>query len=379
MKYKILVLQVMDNWGGGETFLYDLIKEVDDFDFMIHSPKGFTYDKLKKDGFNVVCNECIKKIFKKDKKWTLLGLALLLNNVIKGNLRLIKDISNEKVDIVFANGIYALLFCILPAFCFNKKIIVTQHLIYKKKTPEAYIIRLFFPLISKFVCVSNSVKSNLLEILGKSDDDKISVIYNAIRYFERENKTFRSDRTLSVGVVGTITRSKGLDTILNAFSEIKIDRIILNVFGETHNDVDSRMFKNELILLAKQLSIEDRVVFKGRIEDKREIFKDIDILVNYSNIPESFSYVVLEGLAYGKIVIASDVGGPSEIIQNGISGFLVPANDIQTFIFVLRKVIDEYDNMTEIRNNAVTRAKLEFGIQKFKNSYKELFEKELKK
>src|SRR5262249_57484052 len=61
--------------------------------------------------------------------------------------------------------------------------------------------------------------------------------------------------------------------------------------------------------------------------DVQRVMAALDVVIHASTDPEPFGRVLLEGMAMGKAVIATDLGGPREIIEHGVSGFLVPPGD----------------------------------------------------
>jgi glycosyltransferase involved in cell wall biosynthesis len=69
------------------------------------------------------------------------------------------------------------------------------------------------------------------------------------------------------------------------------------------------------------------VKLTGHRSDVPDIMNTLDIVIHASTLPEPFGMVILEGMALGKPVIAAASGGPLEIIQNDISGILVPPGD----------------------------------------------------
>lgn len=69
------------------------------------------------------------------------------------------------------------------------------------------------------------------------------------------------------------------------------------------------------------------VVFVGHVSETRPLLRDADILLCLSTTPEPFGQVIIQGMANECVVIATDHGGPREIIQHGVDGFLVPPDD----------------------------------------------------
>lgn len=85
------------------------------------------------------------------------------------------------------------------------------------------------------------------------------------------------------------------------------------------------------------------------------VFASLDVLVAPS-FAESFSFTMLEGMAMGKLVVASDVGGASEMITDGQSGYLVPPDDVPALTHMLCSLIDNPEKVKEVGQRA--RAKV---------------------
>lgn len=91
-----------------------------------------------------------------------------------------------------------------------------------------------------------------------------------------------------------------------------------------------------LRLLAKELEVADDVVFTGYLDSLDAFYAGIDVLVLTSD-RESFGRVVVEAMSRGRAVIAAAVGGVPEVVEDGKTGYLVPANDIAAYA---EKVLD---------------------------------------
>jgi glycosyltransferase involved in cell wall biosynthesis len=71
-----------------------------------------------------------------------------------------------------------------------------------------------------------------------------------------------------------------------------------------------------------------RFVLTGYREDVEEYYAAVDIVVHASVAPEPFGMVVPEGMAARRPVIATDAGGPREVVSHGMDGLLVPPGDV---------------------------------------------------
>lgn len=138
--------------------------------------------------------------------------------------------------------------------------------------------------------------------------------------------------------VSRMSYRKGPHVLLNAFSKIKDATLVMAGSGEMLPFLKAQ---------AKFLGIEDRVVFMGYAPDDLlpEIFKMADIFVLPSVSSEAFGIVVLEAMASGVPVIATNVGGIPEVLKENEAGLLVPpGNELE-----LRNAIQKLLNNEELR------------------------------
>jgi glycosyltransferase involved in cell wall biosynthesis len=87
---------------------------------------------------------------------------------------------------------------------------------------------------------------------------------------------------------------------------------------------------------ATRLGISDQVVFSGFRDDVEVEIDALHVLVHASTIPEPFGQVIVEGMAAGRPVVATDHGGPAEIISHDRNGLLYPAGDVRTLSAILQ-------------------------------------------
>jgi len=157
----------------------------------------------------------------------------------------------------------------------------------------------------------------------------------------------RNSRACAFGMVGRIASWKGQDLFLRAFASAFADGVESAViigapmFDEQHVEDDLRQ-------LAEDLGIAEQVEFRGFREDVWRELQDLDVLVHASTTPEPFGQVVVEGMAAGLPVVASNEGGPAEILDDGVTGCLFKARDVAALACVL----------TELRDSPQKRARL---------------------
>jgi len=178
--------------------------------------------------------------------------------------------------------------------------------------------------------------------------DRMAIVGNGIDpesfAFVRPDEEYRARWQLGgkrvVAFVGSFYRYEGLDLLLRAFARVQgahPDLILLLAGGGE--------MEEELRALSAKLGLERRVVFSGRLPHERipGVYALADVLV-YPRYSMRLTELVtplkpLEAMASGKAVIASDVGGHRELIENGRTGLLFPAGNEQALADVLTRVL----------------------------------------
>jgi glycosyltransferase involved in cell wall biosynthesis len=193
---------------------------------------------------------------------------------------------------------------------------------------------------SHLACLSNVVVANsgaTAEPWGsmRLARRKLRVIYNGIDTSEFQPLTnpggqtgrLKRSRSVAVGIVGRISPEKGHDVLLEALTLLPAGtpEVSVLVAGDAP-DARARDYECGIRSLARRLGLDSRVQFLGPLPDPREVYTCIDVLVLPSR-HEPFGRVVIEAMAMGLPVIATDAGGPSEIVVHGETGLLVKPGD----------------------------------------------------
>ncbi|MHB8578389.1 MAG: glycosyltransferase family 4 protein [Ignavibacteriaceae bacterium] len=379
VKKNILIVSVANSWGGGEEFLLRLFENVKDYDFEIASPPGESYGFFQQNRIKVILIRSLKKIFRNRDGWSFISKIKIAFTVFASTLFLIRAIFHYKVDFILANGNLAALQSIPAALLTKKKILVIQHLIYNESSIEAKMLRILNNLVFRFVCVSNSVEENVRSILISRSHNKIITIRHGIVPPVFDMMTNNGHNSIRVGVVGSLIRLKSIDTIIVAVNRIMPDNknVFLRIYGNVRtSEPDSLVYETELKKMINESGNSDKICFCGFEESKQKLYSDIDIVINYSKIEEAFSFTVLEAMSFGKIVIASDIGGPKEIITKGYDGFLIVPSDAEALYQKLDYCIRNFhsDEMIRVKNNARKTVEERFSMKNFSQQYKRLFD-----
>jgi glycosyltransferase involved in cell wall biosynthesis len=125
--------------------------------------------------------------------------------------------------------------------------------------------------------------------------------------------------SVRIGSVGRLVEVKGQGHIIEAMAALPADRALeLHFYGDGP--------ERELLQARASARIPGKVFFHGDVIDRQQIYEAIDILVVASRM-EGLSLAVMEAMARGIVVVATDVGGNSRLINDGKTGLLVPYGD----------------------------------------------------
>ena len=238
--------------------------------------------------------------------------------------------------------------------------------------------------VDHFLAVCDAVASNLSEREGVPPE-KITTIYNGLdltnlpvdqNHVAKLRKEFRiGPNSFVIGNVSHFRPEKGYDVFFNAIQEIKPYIPDLRVMAVGGGGKLLTHFKN----VVAKAGLSEVVFFTGYVPNVLDYVSLMDVccLTPISN--EGFSNAILEHMAMGKAVIATDVGGNREAICHGESGIIIPANDVKA---LADAIINLYKNPTlrkSLGANARLRVEREFTIQKMitqmEKFYYNLYEK----
>ena len=108
--------------------------------------------------------------------------------------------------------------------------------------------------------------------------------------------------------------------------------------------------------------LSDRIRFLGYRTDVPDLFSVLDVFVHASTKPEPFGMVILEAMAARRPVVATNIGGPPEILDGGRCGILVPPGDAGAIADACGKYLDDESFRRETVERACERLKAEFNI-----------------
>jgi L-malate glycosyltransferase len=124
--------------------------------------------------------------------------------------------------------------------------------------------------------------------------------------------------------------------------------------------------------MARELSLSDRISFLGDRGDIPAVLAALDISV-LPSASESLSNVILESMAAGVAVVASEVGGSPELVENGKTGWLFPRDNEDRFAAALETLVTQPELCRQMGTNARERARSRYSISTVRQQYQHLY------
>ncbi|SPP99523.1 Glycosyltransferase, WbnK-like family [Candidatus Sulfobium mesophilum] len=227
-------------------------------------------------------------------------------------------------------------------------------------------------------CIANcqAIKCQVIE-KENIDPDKVGVIYNGLDTAPFEHSlngaAFRKEigvdsNTPLIGMVANLNfEIKGHQYFIEAAKrvQVKISKAQFVLVG----DGQLRSRYEEMV---RSLGMQGSVHFLGKRDDVAEILSQLDVSVLCST-SEGFSNVILESMAAGKPVVATNIGGNSEMVVAGVTGYLVPPADSGSLAEAVASLLNDPDMRRRMGENAKKQVADLFSIPAMVEGYEHLY------
>ena len=339
----ILHLMVSGGIGGIEKLMYDYaLKSVHKNFFVFIWAAGEIADAMKNSGCNV--------IYLNESK----------NSPIKNFRRILKICDENKIDVIVEHFSAPAVILYMHAL---KKLRPSLR-IYKYAHSDAtnmaqvddlkrnfiykLIIRYSLNSCDGVIAISNSVKKSLCEYF-QINDNKILVVYNGVDISKFHKSDSNKIGKTKLIYIGRLIPEKGVQVIIEAMTYLP-DYYNLLIVGDGY-------YKAKLEQQAK-MTYKD-IEFLGARGDIPELLQKADIFVHMPLWKEGFGITVIEAMAAGKVCIVADSGAMREIVEDGVSGYIIDNKPAS----LAQKILD-IKNPESLGEKAIQRAKF-FSIEKF--------------
>ncbi|MCX7723683.1 MAG: glycosyltransferase family 4 protein [Thermodesulfovibrio sp.] len=395
----ILILDTGKEWGGGTNCLLRLLERIDRNKYNFNVLFYYNYNKgensniqreIEKFGINFILlpqksqsllikiiKEFIRVLFFYSKKIRRIAIFWIdYFHRIKPNARKIAEIITDlKIDLIYLNnqpssnleGILASKITGVPAI---------QHCRIEP-TLNFFESRIVNYFLKKIICVSEGVKVKLLE--QGINPEKCVIVYDGIDTTtvplvssDEIKQKLKLEEDIIIGTVSSLIKRKRIDVLIEVFSILvdKVsDKIKLIIVGEGPE-------RKNLIELVKKKNLSDKIIFTGFQDDAISYINAFDIFVLTSE-KEGLPGVILEAMLMSKPVVASNVTGPSELVIDGETGFLIPYRNVRGFVEKVIFLIKNPDLRIQMGKKGRERVIKYFSIEQYIKGVERAFEEVL--
>lgn len=324
--------------------------------------EGWVYNELKFRKFNPQLIHTKKGSFD----------VSLLSNL----LRLIKK---ENIGLIHSHLFDTNFYSCIAAKMMNIPHIATEHgdihLATRKMNIKRFIKAKVMSIFSdKIIFVSKFTRDKFLRI-AKVPKKKAIVVYNGIDLNKYEDQIDIQKKRAEIGInqdefvignVGSLYPVKGQTYLLkaarNVISEIPSAKFLFIGKGGLKN-----ILKEE----AEHLGIENSVKFLGFREDIKELLKVMNVFV-LSSLSEGLPLSLIEAMASKVPVVATNVGGIPEVVDDGMNGFLIPPAEPEAMAIKIKSLLKDSFLADTVAQQGYEKIR-QFDIQSMLNKYEEIY------
>lgn len=258
-----------------------------------------------------------------------------------GALRLARILDSEAIDVIHVHWTKDLPLAVMVKLLSNRKpkVVQSRHMRMTRFKDDVYH-RFIYKNIDMMLAVTEQVKGQIEKFIPSAIRPKTEVLYIGAEQPPQISLSERNKRRIElglqdsfvVGIVGRIEEPKGQHIVLEAVKKLVAGRIDAKALIVGHA-------MDEEYLQKLQNDYADVAVFTGFTCEAQTMMQLCDVMVLATD-NETFGLVLIEAMMCGVCVVASDSGGPLEIIDNGQSGLLFQtfnSNDLAEKLYFLEK------------------------------------------
>lgn len=350
-------------WSGGEVALYNILTNIgSQIDpLVILAEEGALADRLRERGIDVRVVPLDESVRTRNRNAVNLGAPSAALKLLSYGRRLAPLLKREQVACVHTNSLKSALYGAIAAKLAGVPLIwhIRDHIGPPYLKPVvAKTIRLLSRLLPNGIIANSHSTLNALELPRTK---KTLVVYSAFAKAIGGGRGREQGKDFNVLLVGRLAHWKGQHVLLQAAKSFKPDtRVKFWLAGDALFGEDT--YKQELLKMIEQDGLTN-VSLLGHVDDIQGLMQQADLLVHTSITPEPFGQVIVEGMAAGLPVIASNEGGPVEIVVPGETGLLIRPGDPAVLAESIAWMLEHPEERRQMAERGVKRVKEHFVIE----------------
>jgi glycosyltransferase involved in cell wall biosynthesis len=216
------------------------------------------------------------------------------------------------------------------------------------------------------VCYANAKWETSLGV----PPSKVKVIYNGVDVTKFRPLQVRRDSRPTVVCIGRVDIFKDILNLIHAINHVRrrYPDVQCLIYGAS-TDLE---YSLRCLKAVETLDLEDTIKFMGKVRDPEVAYNASDVVV-ISSITEGFPFAIIEAMACGKGIVATDVGGNREALEG--CGVLVRSSHPQELALAIIRLLSDPELRSRLGTDAVKQARAKFTIEKSLSQYREEYER----
>jgi len=371
---------------GGEILLSHCIKHLKRdvlHPIVIYAEEGVIVREIKKAGIDAIripLNNKITTPFLKNVLYNPIKLTILLMNFLKSMyiFKVMRVLREYNVDLICSADTLSKIVGGISGKCLGIKVVAHCHADYSSIMFQNIIGRLL-KMIDSFLLDAILAVSEKVRSCFKGNDrvySKVITVYNGvdaeffnpIKVADSLLKELGGRYQIIIGNIGALDKFKGQIYLLEAIKRLKEEGIanILCLFCGTGKEEE---FLRKFV---EGNDLKNEVLFLGFCDDILRVLKILDILV-ITSLAESFSMAAVEAMAMRVPVIATNIGGIPEVIDDGKTGIVIPPGNVDAICKAIKYLIQNPGVRIQMGKNGRARVLEKFTIEQNVRKTEDIF------
>jgi len=277
-------------------------------------------------------------------------------------LKLYAFFKKESIKVLLFNSIRDMNTGSFPAHRAKVKKIVLRYGWDHKVKRKIHTKLSFHYFVTDIFANSNWVKQRLIES-KLLEDNRVDILHNGVKFNQKYLKKSVENSELILGFAGRLTFEKGVKPLLDVMEKLKgrPSKLIIAGIGPDQKKIED---------IIVQKALHSSVEMLGFVENMEHFYSKIDVLIHLT-YADGISNTVIEAMVAKKPIIAFNVASMPEIIQDGLSGFLVELDNLDAVIEAIEKFLIEKEQIEIFAQHSFQFAKENFDFNRNFNQLKQ--------
>ncbi|MFB5267045.1 glycosyltransferase family 4 protein [Paenibacillus enshidis] len=364
---KVAYIDHTARWSGGEVALYNILTHIGEHidPLVILAEEGDLADRLRQKSIDVRIVPMDETVRNRNRNAVNLGAPAAAFKMLSYGKRLAPLLKQENVQCVHTNSLKSAIYGAVAAKAARIPLVwhIRDHIGPPYLKPMvAKVIRLMSRFLPNGVIANSKSTLRALELPAHK---KTLVVYSAfaktIGSVDETEPAGKDSSEFNVVLVGRLAHWKGQHILLEAARSFKEETRVKfwlagdALFGEQD-------YKRQLEDMIARYELKN-VNLLGHVDDIQGLMRRCDLLIHTSVTPEPFGQVIVEGMAAGLPVIASNEGGPTETVVHDETGLLIQPGDPVKLAGAVRWMLEHPAERKLMGQKGMARVKEHFVIE----------------